>query len=230
MDPKFQTSFIPKRPIVASGMTVSRKSPLNWVSIIAFILFILAALASVGAFLYEKKLIADNKTKQNQIETEIKAFDPALTAQLSTLKTRIDSATDILKRHTALSAFFDLLGKNTVSSIQFKDFAFTGDYGKALAIKMKGEAKSFNDVIFQSDTFLANENMKNVIFSGFSLDDAGNVSFSIDAEINPDYVSYKKNIEKLSVSVPVDPITSTSSASTAVATSTATTTTTNTTP
>lgn len=235
MDPKFQTSFIPKKPMIPGSMGVPTKKPTNILSTISIFLVVVTILLSAGAFLYEKKLVRDNEEKKQKIESEIKTFDPALTNQLTLLKSRVDAAKELLKNHLALTNFFNLLNENTVSTIQFKDFSYTGGPGKPLIVKLSGQAKSFNDLIFQSDTILANPNLKNVVFSGFDLDKNGNVIFMMDAEINQSYISYQKMLDGLASSVPetvVPPVASestsavgTSTTSGAVGTSTATTTT-----
>lgn len=188
--------------MIPGSMGVPVKKPTNILSTISIFLVVITILASAAGFLYEKKLIRDNEEKKQKIEGEIKTFDPKLTNELTTLKTRIDAAKELLKNHLALTKFFDLLNENTVSTVQFKDFSYTGGPGKPLVVKLSGQAKSFNDLIFQSDTILANPNLKNVVFSGFDLDKNGNVIFVMDAEINQAYISYQKMIDGLASSVP----------------------------
>ena len=205
MDPKFQTSFIPKKPMIPGSMGMPVKKTKSVLSNIAIFLVIVTVLLSAGAFLYEKKLIKDNEQKKQKIQKEITTFDPEITNRLIVLKSRIDSAKELLANHLALTKFFELLNANTISTVQFKDFTYNGSPGKPLAVKLSGIAKSYNDLVFQSDTMLANPNLSNVAFSGFGLDKDGNVIFIMDAEINPSYVSYQKAIENLSTFVPNAP-------------------------
>jgi hypothetical protein len=205
MDLKFQTSFIPKRPIVPAGMATKTREPMNFFSLLAGLIFLIAALSSGGVFLYQKTLAASNEQKKEQIKSEIAAFEPELTEKLSILKARIDGASELLRTHTALSAFFALLQNNTVSTIQFEDFIFNGDKADDLKISMKGRARSFNDIVFQSDTILANSNIENALFSNFNLDQSGNVEFLLTARIDPSLVSYPEVIKRLSTSVPTQP-------------------------
>lgn len=198
MDPKFQTSFIPKKPMIPGSMGIATKKPTSVLSVVAVLMVVIVVLMSVGAFLYNQKLSKDNTSKKQQIEQEIKTFDPTLTDQLTVLKSRIDSAKELLKNHLALTNFFNLLNENTVSTIQFREFSYTGGPGKPLLVKLAGKAKNFNDLIFQSDTILANPHFKNAVFSGFLLDKEGNVLFNLDTEIDPGYVSYQKSISEMS--------------------------------
>lgn len=210
--------------MIPGSMGVATKKPTSILSVISIFAVIVVILLSAGAFFYNKKLVQDNEIKKQQIESEIKTFDPALTNQLTVLKSRIDSAKELLKNHLALTKFFDLLNANTVSTIQFKDFSYSGGPSKPLLVKLTGQAKSFNDLIFQSDTILANPNFKNAIFSGFTLDKNGNVLFVLDTEIDPTYVSYQKALEQLSV-LPVPTTEETETVIIETATTTATTTT-----
>lgn len=213
--------------MIPGGMGVPVKRTKNILSTISIFLATITVLLSVGVFLYQEKLTKDNDEKKQKIENEIKAFDPEPTNKLAKLKLRVDSAKELLKNHLALTNFFDLLNDNTVSTIQFKDFTYTGGPGKPLVVKMTGKSQNFNDLIFQSDTFLANPNLKNVVFSDFDLDEDGNVVFTVSAEINAPLVSYQKILEDLSSNVsdntiedvPVTPVeTSTSTASTTITT------------
>ncbi len=198
MDSKFQTSFIPKRPIVSGNRPTAVKQSLNLFSIIGVFVFIVATALSAGVFLYEKTLFESNNSKKEDIKKEISAFDPVQTRQLTVVKTKIDGVNELLRNHIALTEFFDLLQKNTVSTILFKDFKYSGDPGATLSVVLKGEAKSFNDVVLQSDTILKNKYIKNAIFSDFDLDENSNVQFSLKADIDSDYVSYEKMIGRLS--------------------------------
>ncbi len=224
MDLKFQTSFIPKRPVVATGMTPSRgREPLNFFSFIAMFIFIIALVASGAVFLYQRTLASSNDGKRAQIKAEIAAFDPALIEKLSMLKARIDGAGELLRSHLALTAFFGLLQNNTVATIRFKDFAFSSDKTDSLRVSMHGVARSFNDIVFQSDTILANSYIKNALFSNFELDPSGNVEFLLTADIDPSLVSYTQVLDRLSASaqnIPVTPITPVTQATSTSATST----------
>lgn len=200
MDPKFQTSFIPKRPIFPSGLGASAPKHYNFLSLVGTLLFIVTLLLSGGAFLYNQNLSQKNDAKKQIIASEIKAFDPKLTKELSDIKSRIDGGNELLKRHLALSMFFGLLEKSTASTIQFKDFSFKGGPGQTLAVTMRGVAKSFNDAVFQSDIMLESSYIKNQKFSDFTFDTKGDVLFEFSGEIDPSFVLYQKAIDALSTS------------------------------
>jgi hypothetical protein len=202
MDPKFQTSFIPKRPMIPGNMGVVAKKQTSVLASVSVLVIILTIIVSTGVVLYTKKLVQDNAEKKQQIKNEIDSLDSSLTNQLATLKIRVDSTKELLKNHLALTNFFDLLNKHTVSTIQFKDLTYSGGPGKPFLVKLNGQAKNFNDVVFQSDTILANPNFKNPSFSGFSLDKGGNVLFVLETEINPDHVSYQKILQNAASSAP----------------------------
>lgn len=181
------------------GMAVRPKSSVNIFSLIAFLLFFVAVLSSAGAFLYGRFLTSSNEEKRQQIQAEISAFDPTLTQELSLVKARMDAATDLLNRHLALSAFFSMLQRATISTVQLTSFSYAENTAGRLSVVMDGVARSFNDIVFQSDTMAADPNLKNVTFSSFALDTNGNVRFAINMEIEPANISYQKLIQNLSL-------------------------------
>ncbi len=229
MDPKFQSSFIPRRPVVPGGMaTVVQKQSISIISIASIIIFLIALGLSAGVFFYEKKLVQANEEKKQQIQTEISSFDPKLIEELTLLKIKIDTADKLLKNHTALTEFFTLLQKNTISTVQFNNFEYTNDTEGVLAITMSGESVGFNDLVFQSDTFLANPYIKDTIFSDFKLDDKGKVSFTVKALLDPTFIAYKKTADTFAVTVSDStststPLTNTSTSTTATSTASTTT-------
>lgn len=195
MDNKFQASFIPKRPVMAGSQMASsaRRAPMSLFLIIATAIFVITLLAFGAAFFYKSYVTKQNAAKQEQIKQEVAAFDQDLTNKLTLLKSRLDSGNQLLTNHVAASAFFQVLQDLTVKSIKFSDFAFTALPGDKISVAMKGEAKSYVAVAFQSDTMVNSKYLKNPILSDLHLDDkTGIITFNVKTEIDPSILSYKK--------------------------------------
>ena len=189
MEPKFQTSFIPKKPVAVTPQR-KKKSSSGVFSLIALILFLSALASSVGAFLYQQYLVQSIERKEVSLERARSAFEPALIKEMSRLDARMLSAQEILNKHTALSAFFELLESTTLKTVQFDDFGYSVDAEGKMLISMKGKALSFASVALQSDSFGDSALIQEPIFSGLNLDTKGNVVFDFTAILDPSIVSY----------------------------------------
>lgn len=207
MDPKLQSTFIPRRPVLPGSMSVVTKRSVNPLSFITGLIFVIVLLVAVGAFFYKRTLVASNDAKKQEIQAEISAFDPTLSAELNVLKVRIEAAQTLLRNHVAISEFFKLLQEKTISTIRFTSFAFSGKQNGLLELSLAGESDNFNDLVLQSDSFLATPYLENTLFSGFNLTELGKVEFVVRADINPTLISYEKSRERLGVLVPKAPAT-----------------------
>ena len=145
---------------------------------------------SVGAFLYQQYLVQSIERKEVSLERARSAFEPALIKEMSRLDARMISAQEILNKHTALSAFFELLESTTLKTVQFDDFGYSVDAEGKMLISMKGKALSFASVALQSDSFGDSALIQEPIFSGLNLDTKGNVVFDFTAILDPSIVSY----------------------------------------
>ena len=193
MEPKFQTSFIPKKPVTVAPQR-KKESSSGLFSLIALILFLAALTASVGVFLYQQYLVQSIAKKEASLERARSAFEPALIKEMSRLDARMISAQEILNKHTALSAFFELLEDTTLKTVQFDSFSYSIDAEKKMLISMKGKALSFAAVALQSDSFGNSTLIQEPIFSGLNLDTGGNVVFDFTATLDPSIVSYADEV------------------------------------
>lgn len=197
MEPKFQTSFIPKESGVPGG-ALSARAGINLFLLLGLVLFFAVALVSVGTVFYGKSLRADLVTKEGQLKNAREAFGPALIQELKRLSERIENAKGLLSSHLSFGEFFNLLESATLKTVSFTDFTLAiGDKG-AIQVSMKGLANGFNSVALQSDAFGKQKFIKNPIFSDFTLDKSGRVTFAVVADVEPSILVYKDLIEKAS--------------------------------
>ena len=193
MAEQFQTSFIPKKTFdvgpapKATGSSVS--AILSFIAVIALVLSIVSA---AGVFLYERFLITSIKNKEETLERAKSAFEPELIRELSRIDSKFTIGEELLNDHTAPSGLLDLLEDVTLETVRFTNFSYLADAGGELRISMQGEARSFASVALQSDEFGRNRSLRDTAFSGLTLDEVGNVQFTVSAIVDPTLVSYRE--------------------------------------
>ncbi len=195
MEPKFQSSFIPKKTLSTRPTASKRVKPTNLISAIALIIFLGAILISVGLFLYIEYLNISLTNKEEQLERARGAFEPALIKELTRLNDRIEASEQILSKHTAPSILFEFLENNTLESISFSNLLLTPVDDSRFSLLMNGEARSFSAVALQSDVFGKSDIINDPVFSNLDLDSFGNVRFNLSALVDSDFISYSNTIK-----------------------------------
>lgn len=213
METKFQTSFIPKKP-VASTIGVGSPSPhrrTNSVFMtIATLIFILSLVGAGGVYAYKQYLLNAQDTYKQDLATREKQFNVDLIAQLKGENVKIDTAKSLLNSHIALSQIFDIIGRLTIANVRFLSFDATvpavGSADNSIKITMQGYGTSLSAVAFQSDVlgrldqYGLRNIVKNPILSNPSLGTNGTVSFGFSATIDPATLSYENMISPTSAS------------------------------
>src|SRR3989344_3348115 len=157
METRFQTSFIPQKPIVTGGAEiVRRKAPPNFFLILGIVVFIFALALFGGLFLYKGTLTKSNQEKKQKITEAINNFEPELTKQLSLLKARVDSSKQLLRGHVAVTSLLALLESVTAQTIRFREMSFTVSADaisreQKMGMTLKGESQGYASIAFQSD-------------------------------------------------------------------------------
>ena len=196
METKFQTSFIPKKPINITSSHLGVRRPRSLLSIVAMIIFILTLLAVGGLFGYSKLLVKQNEGLKVLVQNELEAnFNPAFVSELTNLNSRIETSEELLPKHVSLSFFLKSLGSLTVKNIQFTDFNYSGSPGGTVTVTMKGRGTSYSAIVSQYSIFTKEKSFINPSFSDFSLDDKGGVVFNFKTTLSPTAVSYKNTLQ-----------------------------------
>ena len=203
METRFQTSFIPKKPIVtneSSGVKVHHSvSILLIVSILIFI----ASLGAAAFTVFWKGYLLQMQTQyENTLQTNESQFNPALITTLKRFNTKIDFAKKLINNHLAMSEVFDIIAQLTAQNISFDKFDYTAPTDSTgIKLSMTGVASSFSDIAFQSDVFGqsaqygTNQVIKNPVLSGLTLNSDGTISFTFTSALDPSDVSYTKVLQ-----------------------------------
>jgi len=192
MDPKFQTSFIPKKPMV--GGQGGAKSPINLFSLLATVLFITALALSGGAYFYQRLLFNQLIENKASLERAKDAFDPDTINEIIRLDTRIETAKKLLDSHIAVTPLFDFISSITLQSVRFRDFTFSYLGEDQIQVQMRGIGQNYASVALQSDLFNEQKSLKNTMVGDVALDPKGIVGFSVSTIIDPSVISYDKSL------------------------------------
>ena len=197
MEPNFQTSFIPKKPIVAERAV--RTASVGILTIISFFVLFAVLLATGGLYFY-KGIVAKNIAEmEKSLDLAKNDFEPSKITELQLLDRRLIASTDILSHHLAISPVFQALSAITMKTVRFTKFsyAFADDKNaneSKVIIQLSGQAVGYRSIALQSDLFTTRDEGKNFIdpvFSNLTLDDRGNVLFDLEFSVLPAFVDYK---------------------------------------
>ena len=222
MEPKFQTSFIPKKqmqsPVV--GMQSIQRAQRAGVSIfmaIAVVVFI-AALGSVGGAYAWKQYLLNKQTEYKQdLADRQTQFDLTTIQHLKKVNMQIDTARQLLNNHLDLTQIFGIIGQMTIEKVRFTSMDLTVppnlNDGIKLSLSGYGLSASSNDttgmqtIAFQSDVlgslskynltntkFNLSQIVKNPILSNPSPGENGKVSFGFSATVSAKTLSYEASV------------------------------------
>ncbi|HEV7423683.1 MAG TPA: hypothetical protein VGO21_00675 [Candidatus Paceibacterota bacterium] len=193
MEQNFQTSFIPKKPMIEHRAAQPRSvGVLTVVSI--FILFAVL-LSTVGLYFYQGIMKKSLVKMESDLTLAKNRFEPAKIAELKVLDKRLNASNEILSKHIAVTPIFLALQAITMKSVRYTQFNYAlGDPAvkdSKISVKMQGIAVGYRSVALQSDLFAKNKNLIDPVFSNLALDDKGNVTFDLNFLVDPTFVDYK---------------------------------------
>ena len=202
MDQNFQTSFIPKKPVIEKRPTPLKS--VNYLTIISVFIFF-TVIISTGALYFYNGVLTKNIVKmKNDLNLAQNRFELSKIVQLQVLDKRLRAASEILSKHIAISPIFEALQSITMKSISYTKFSYNLDNskGEKIVIKMKGVAVGYSSIALQSDLFTKNKYLINPVFSNLLLDNKGNVLFDLEFSVDPNFVDYKKVLKTTSENFP----------------------------
>jgi len=193
VDTRFQTSFIPKKPVDTGSVRPS--GDVNLLLILSILSFIITAAAAGGVYLFKISLQKDIQQKDAEIKSAQQSFGLETIEYLKLRARHFSAASEVLSKHLAPSSLFKFLEEHTLRNVRFTSFELKiGDDG-TVTLAMDGEARGFNAVAYQSEVFVGlNKDFINPSFSDFALDDLGNVEFRFETQVNKSIVSYEQTI------------------------------------
>lgn len=194
MEPTFQTSFIPKKPMIEERAKAS--SPIGIFIIVPIFILFTILLATGALFFYKGVLAKSIQQKETDLTLAKNRFEPAKITELEVLDRRLRASSEILSKHITVSPIFEALQAITMKTVRYTSFsyAFENNKDQKVIIKMKGMAIGYRSVALQSDLFAKNKNLIDPVFSNLSLDDKGNVIFDLEFSVDRSFVDYKQTL------------------------------------
>lgn len=192
MENSFQTSFIPKKPIVTE--TVSSGSSVSLFNVITILLLVVMGIASGGLFLYKNYLINQKEVLSSSLIKVRDSFEKNTIDELDLFDKRTKAAKQILSSHIVLSPMFALLGSITIPQIQYTKFEHqTTD--KGFSVKISGVARDYKSIALEADMFNSGNgrSFRNVVFSNLTKQINNYVGFDLTFDVDPALLSYEKN-------------------------------------
>ena len=195
MENSFQTSFIPKKPIVANSSVSNTGGGMGITMVVSIFIMVVMLAAAGGLYLY-KNYLQNNKAVLSSNLKKIKdSFDNNTIVDLANYDKTSSAAKQILENHIVLSPLFQLINELTLSSIQYTKFEHKVTNG-VFSVSMSGIARDYKSIALQADVFSTPKGrmLENVIFSNLTKDKSNNVTFNVEFDVDPDLLSYSKNI------------------------------------
>ena len=199
MEPKFQSSFIPKGPIgsSATGSAIGQKgksrSLLSYLSVVIFILSVVLAGAVFGYKFYLKYSLENMETALEQARADLQS---ETIAELTRLDNRLNFTKELVSKHKVLTPLFEFIEISTPKTVRFNNFNFSvNDDGVNLTLA--GEARGYTALALAADIFNKSNFFINPVFSDLQLNNNGDVTFTFKGTIDSNQVLYSRQIEPL---------------------------------
>ncbi len=196
MEQNFQTSFIPKKPMLEERAVSAR--PVGLLLILSIFILFTMLIGSGGLYFYRGVMQKDIVQMKDDLSKARNRFEPSKITQLQVLDKRLQASTEILDKHVAISPIFQALQDATMKTVRFTNFnySFGEEKNSKILVKMSGVAIGYKSIALQSDLFAQNEYFIDPVFSNLSLDNSGNVIFDLNFAVEPTFVNYKDKLKK----------------------------------
>lgn len=196
MDPKLQSSFIPRKSM--ANIPSYQASSVTVYSIVASIMFVVALGLATVAFISKKTMIDDIVNMNKTLVETRNSFQTEMILDLKNKSYRLTEANSLLKNHLAFSNFFHFVEDTVYEGVTWNDLTYEYNKSGQVRIKLSGLARSFNSLALQYDIFENNPGLSDVALTKIAPDKSGGVSFVAEAVVSRDMILYKAK-EVLSV-------------------------------
>jgi len=197
MEPTFQTTFIPKKPLV-NNQNSGSTGGVSLLVFLATILLVVSCALAGGMYLYRSNVEAKVAEMQKQLEQSSVSYDADLAFNIEDTNRRLTVAQDLVANHVSFSPLLITLGQNTLKTIRYTKMNAEQTVGSnaSTTIKISGVAKNYDAIALQSDMFGKNRFIRDPIFSNLIPTIDNNISFDLSFTVDPSYMKYNNHITK----------------------------------
>lgn len=194
MEPKFQTSFIPKKPVVSTSGSMPPPDVIrevNPISVVANVIFVVMLFVSGALFGY--KIILNNQIAEYgaNLESARETFQLDKIQEMIDANARLTASRNLLEEHIIVSEVLSLMEELTVQRVRLQELSYRKQ-GAISELNLKGEVATYNALATQGKIFSENEFISDFRFYDFNPTENGNVTFSFSSKVKRDLVSYPR--------------------------------------
>lgn len=199
MDGQLKTSFIPKKPIQMDRSSSSLASPRarkkTLFSFVTTLIFLLSLAALGGVYFWKITLQKKIESQVEYLKQTRDEFDEKFISEATRLNLRLTSTLGLLENHLSPSELYSILEEHTLQTVSFDTFSIRDSKDGKISISGTGEAKRFETIVLQSDSFGKSGYMRNVIFDNLKQDfEKGVIGFTFNAILDPSVVLYRNSL------------------------------------
>lgn len=201
MEPKFNTSFIPKKSLQAdvNGPSVSefaeRRDTYGPGFSLALLIFIVSIVASIAVFAYTVMIDRTIEKKITELENLKNSFSEENIEMLIRADNHIKQAKKITTEHVAVSELFNELERITLKKVQYVGMEYAGVPNENSLFTLSGFSQNFQDVALQTTQYRSSKSLRSPIVRELERLEAGPVFFSIEVTADPRLVSFANALE-----------------------------------
>ncbi len=209
METKFQTSFIPRRPIPtapggpAPAARHSNRSGSSLFMTLSTVIFVLSILSIGGAYLWKQYLVSAQEQYKHDLTVREQQFNIELIRQLKAESTKIGLAQQLIRSHTAASKLLSILSGFTAENVRFTtlDFVSPSDQSSGYQISLSGYGKDLSTVAFQAKVlnkmgdYHLTTTVRNPIVANPTFNQNGTISFNLTASVDASALAYQSAVD-----------------------------------
>jgi len=216
MEPKFNTSFIPKKSLQADvggpGSTTTTspgnkyvkrrtvRGPGYFLTLLIFVLAVVASFSIYGYTVIVERNIDDRIAQINEMQ---KGFDPSEIERLAREGLRMKNAERLLSSHVTVTELFDLLEAITLKNVRYDNFEYSGALGSTPGLDLSGSSQNFQSIAVQTEQYRINQSLNNPVVTELKRLTDGSAVFDVQMTVNPRLVSFPTALQAGKRTLPV---------------------------
>ena len=169
--------------------SMRRAGERNFVSTIAYFIFVASVILAIGVFGYRFYLEYRISEMGSDLSQAQAALDAEAIGELTSLNSRIMATKTLVSNHQVMTPLFEFLEDSTLASVRFTDFNYSVEKN-VLELNLSGEARGYSALALQSQVFNSSRYFTNSVFSDLKLNERGGVEFTFKTKVNPELLSY----------------------------------------